>query len=121
MTRVVDPGGFGRLDASRFQADEYDERVGRAYPAETADELAVLFTDLPRPLPPPAPPVTATPPAGRPWRLLLVAVVAALVFATVVVVTTHFVPFFVFPQLFFALFRNRRGFRPGYRGGARRY
>ncbi|MFI6044250.1 hypothetical protein ACIA8C_21645 [Nocardia sp. NPDC051321] len=88
-------------------------RVGTA-------ELAVLFTDLPRPLPPPAPPVTATPPAGRPWRLLPVAVVAALMFATVVV-TTHFVPFFVFPLLFLALFRNRRGFRPGYCGGARRY
>ncbi|MFD6157931.1 DUF1707 domain-containing protein [Nocardia sp. NPDC060256] len=103
--------------AGRLDVDEYDERVGRAYTAKTADELAVLFTDLPSP----APPVTATPPAGRPWRLLPVAVVAALVFATVVVVTTHFVPFFVFPLLFFALVRNGRGFRPGYRGGARRY
>jgi hypothetical protein len=107
--------------AGRLDVDEYDERVGRAYAAKTADELAVLFTDLPRPLPPPAQPVAATPPRQHPRTLLPVAVVAALVFATLVVMTTHFVPFFVFAVLFFVFFRRRRGFGPGYRGRARQH
>jgi hypothetical protein len=107
--------------AGRLDVDEYDDRVGRAYAAKTADELAVLFTDLPRPLPPPAHPVTAAPLRQHPRTLLPVVVVAALVLATAAVVTTHIVPFFVFPVLFFLFFRGRRGFGPGYRGWARRH
>uniref|UniRef100_UPI001C243A1D DUF1707 SHOCT-like domain-containing protein n=1 Tax=Nocardia alni TaxID=2815723 RepID=UPI001C243A1D len=39
--------------AGRLEVDEYDDRVGRAYTAKTNADLAALFSDLPRPAPPP--------------------------------------------------------------------
>jgi hypothetical protein len=104
--------------AGRLDVEEYDDRVARAYAAKTTADLAVLFSDLPRPMPAPAP----TPPVApvRPPRSLLpVAVFAAVVLVVVLAVTVHMVPFFVFPVLFFVLVRGRRGWGRQYRG--RRY
>src|SRR3954453_5345217 len=58
----------GRLDP-----EEYEQRASAAYAARTADDLAPLFADLPRPgaaraVAPPAPPPRAAarrPPAAR--------------------------------------------------------
>ncbi|MFE3001531.1 DUF1707 domain-containing protein [Nocardia sp. NPDC059246] len=100
--------------AGRLDIAEYDERVGRAYAAKTAGELAVLFGDLPRPQPP-APQIPAPPPAPRrPLPLAPIGAGVLLVFMIAFAVTTHFFPFFLFPVLFFAFARGRRGY--GYRG-----
>ncbi len=40
----------------RIALDELDDRVGAAYQARTAGELARVLQDLPAPLPPPPPP-----------------------------------------------------------------
>ncbi|WP_222932659.1 DUF1707 SHOCT-like domain-containing protein [Nocardia yunnanensis] len=105
--------------AGRLDVAEYDDRVGRAYAARTAGELAVLFGDLPRPQPV-APQLLA--PAAVPRRPVAVAPIAVavvLVFAIAFAVATHFFPFFLFPVLFFALARGRRGW--GARGYGPRY
>lgn len=86
--------------------------MGRAYAAKTADELVVLFTDLPRP-------AAGKASRAQPRTLLPVAVIAVLVFATAVVVATHIVPFFVFPVLFFLFIRGHHGF--GHGRARRRY
>ncbi|MEC3953862.1 DUF1707 domain-containing protein [Nocardia sp. CDC153] len=100
--------------AGRLDVTEYDDRVGRAYAAKTAGELAALFGDLPRPQPP-APQVLAPTPVPAPRRPLPYApigVAAFLVFGITFAVATHFFPFFLFPVLFFAFVRGRRGFGP---------
>ncbi|MGW5111325.1 DUF1707 SHOCT-like domain-containing protein [Nocardia sp. NPDC004123] len=97
--------------AGRLDIAEYDERVGRAYAAKTAGELAVLFGDLPRPQRP-APQIPAPPPAPR--RALPVAPIGAavlLLFMIAFAATTHFFPFFLFPVLFFVFARGRYGYR----------
>ena len=102
--------------AGRLDLDEYDDRVSRAYAAKTAGELVALFEDLPRPQPAPA----AAPPTPRrrqPW--IPAAVLAAIVLGVAVVATTHMVPFFVFPVLFFLVIRMRGGFGPPGFGGRR--
>ncbi|WP_067666575.1 DUF1707 SHOCT-like domain-containing protein [Nocardia miyunensis] len=105
--------------AGRLEVDEYDDRVARAYAAKTAADLAVLFSDLPRPVPAQTPPPA---PTARPGRSLLpVALLALLILAVVLVATTHFVPFFVFPVLFFIFLRGRRGWGQQYRGRPGRY
>ncbi|MEU6564686.1 DUF1707 SHOCT-like domain-containing protein [Nocardia nova] len=100
--------------AGRLDVDEYDERVRRAYTAKTSGDLAVLFEDLPRPqpAPPAAPPVRRRP---QPW--IPAAVLAAIVLGVVVVATTHMVPFFIFPVLFFLFIRTRGRFGPPGYGG----
>jgi hypothetical protein len=102
--------------AGRLEVDEYDERVARAFSAKTVGDLAVLFTDLPRPVPlaPPTPPRVRRADRG----VLQVAAIVAFVAAVALVVTTHIVPFFLFPILFLVIVRGRRGWGPGYR---RRY
>ncbi|WP_067890571.1 DUF1707 SHOCT-like domain-containing protein [Nocardia vaccinii] len=102
--------------AGRLAVDEYDDRVARAYAAKTNADLAVLFSDLPRPVSPQSPR-----PARPPRSLIPVAVVAVLTLAVVLAVTTHFVPFFVFPVLFFVFIRGRRGWARRYSGGPRQY
>ncbi len=105
--------------AGRLDVDEYDERVSRAYTAKTSGDLAVLFDDLPRPRP--APPI-AKPPARRrtrPW--IPAALLAAIVLGVVVVATTHLVPFFIFPVLFFLFIRTRGRFGSPGCGGRRGY
>ncbi|MEU1429826.1 DUF1707 domain-containing protein [Nocardia sp. NPDC005746] len=100
--------------AGRLDLAEYDDRVGRAYAAKTAGELAVLFGDLPRPQPP-APRVQAAPPAPRrPLPLVPVGAGALVVLALVFAIVTHIFPFFLFPVLFFVFARGRRGY--GYHG-----
>ncbi|MGW4533147.1 DUF1707 SHOCT-like domain-containing protein [Nocardia sp. NPDC004340] len=100
--------------AGRLDLDEYDDRVGRAYAAKTAGELAVLFGDLPRPQPP-APQVQAAPPAPRRALPLVPVGAGALVaLALVFAIVTHIFPFFLFPVLFFVFARGRRGY--GYHG-----
>lgn len=100
--------------AGRLDVTEYDDRVGRAYAAKTAGELAVLFGDLPRPQPP-APQILTPPPVVAPQRSLPLAPIGAamiLVFGIGFAVATHFFPFFLFPVLFFAFIRGRRGYGP---------
>ncbi|NKY88245.1 DUF1707 domain-containing protein [Nocardia veterana] len=105
--------------AGRLDLDEYDERVRRAYAAKTAADLLELFADLPRP----APPAPALPPPrrSRPRAFVPALVVAVLVFAVAVAATTHMVPFFVFPVLFFLFIRSQRGFGPPGFGGHRHH
>lgn len=62
----------------RLTLDEADERQSLAYAARTADDLAVLTTDLPAP---PAPPVELGPRARR--RLAIHAAVVAVIAAVV--------------------------------------
>lgn len=102
--------------AGRLDVEEYDDRVARAYAAKTTADLAMLFSDLPRPMPVPASPAA---PVRPPRSLMPVAVFAAVVLVVVLAVTVHMVPFFVFPVLFFVLVRGRRGWGRQYRG--RRY
>ena len=104
--------------AGRLEVDEYDDRVARAYAAKTTADLAVLFSDLPRPMNPRPP----QPPPPRPARPLLpVLVIAVVILAVVLAAETHFVPLFVFPVLFFVFIRGRRGWARQYPGGPRRY
>ncbi|MEV5650266.1 DUF1707 domain-containing protein [Nocardia sp. NPDC052254] len=102
--------------AGRLDLDEYDDRVGRAYAAKTSGDLTVLFDDLPRPQP--AAPVARPQPRRRPQPWIPAALLAAIVLGVVVVATTHMVPFFIFPVLFFLFIRTRGRFGPpGYGGG----
>jgi hypothetical protein len=99
--------------AGRLEVDEYDERVAQAFSAKTVGDLDVLFTDLPRPAPP-APPTPAR--VRRADRgVLQVAAIVVFVAAVALVVTTHIVPFFLFPILFLVIVRGRRAWGPGYR------
>lgn len=100
--------------AGRLDVDEYDERVGRAYAAKTVGELTPLFTDLPTPAPAPVP---APPPLAqrrmaqggyRPRTPVPFLLIALLVLGVAVGVTTHFVPFFLFPVFFFVFAHHRR-------------
>ncbi|GAB2448981.1 DUF1707 SHOCT-like domain-containing protein [Nocardia tengchongensis] len=99
--------------AGRLDLTEYDDRVSRAYAAKTAGELAVLFSDLPRPQPPAQ--QAPTPPAPRrALPLVPVGAGALVVLAFVFAIVTHIFPFFLFPVLFFAFARGRRGY--GFQG-----
>ncbi|MBO0853642.1 MAG: DUF1707 domain-containing protein [Nocardia sp.] len=100
--------------AGRLEVAEYDERVGLAYSAKTAGDLARLFTDLPRPQPA-APPRAAPPPSRKTWPMLPALVVAVIVLGVVIVAVTK-MPFFIFPVLFLLFLRSHRGSgRRGYR------
>ena len=76
----------------RLSHDEYDERLDAVWTARTGADLDVLFQDLPRHQPLPAP---ARPAGRRPWSSLrglpLVPVLAVLIVLSVV---TH-LPFWV--------------------------
>ncbi|WP_062999299.1 DUF1707 SHOCT-like domain-containing protein [Nocardia mikamii] len=105
--------------AGRLELDEYDERVSRAYAAKTAADLIVLFSDLPRPQP--APPARPSREARRPRPVFPALLLAAVVVAVVIVATTHMIPFFVFPALFFLFIHHRRGYGPPRYGPHRHY
>lgn len=110
--------------AGRLDVTEYDDRVGRAYAAKTAGELAVLFGDLPRPQPVTPQILTPPPLPRRPPPFAPIALTVALVFAIAFAVATHFFPFFLFPLVFFLFARGRRGWGPrgfGPSYGSRRY
>ncbi|MDR7169492.1 hypothetical protein J2W56_003233 [Nocardia kruczakiae] len=105
--------------AGRLELDEYDERVSRAYAAKTAADLIVLFGDLPRPQP--APPARPRREARRARPVFPALLLAAVVVAVVIVATTHIIPFFVFPALFFLFIHHRRGYGPPGYGPRRHY
>ena len=95
----------GHYADGRLDHEEYDERLDAIWTARTRADLAVLFSDLPRPQAtyPPAP---ARPAArfGGPRRFPLLPVIAVLVLLSAL---TH-APFWllIFPLMFF---RSRRG------------
>ena len=90
----------GRLDH-----EEYDERLDAIWTARTRADLAVLFSDLPRP-PVTYPPVRAAQPKGdRRFRLPLLPVLALLVVLSVVTEAPLWL--LVFPLMWFA--HRRRG------------
>jgi uncharacterized protein DUF1707 len=87
----------------RIDTPELEERVERAYAARTTDELARLVLDLPaeRPrLQPPRRHAGWWPPRVVPLLVILAIVVGA---------ATHGHVFFVWPLLFFVVFRFSRG------------
>jgi hypothetical protein len=89
--------------AGRLDADEYDERVRRAYEAKTAGELAQLFTDLPRAARPEPP----RPAARSPRPPLAALILLILLVSAVWVLIAHVPPFFIVPLLVFVIVRRR--------------
>jgi hypothetical protein len=78
VTRLGDHHAAGRLDTA-----EFDERAAVAFAARTAQDLEVLFTDLPAPEPPPAPLRPHAGPPGPHGAGPLVAVLVAGILAAV--------------------------------------
>ena len=100
----------GRLDH-----EEYDERLDAIWTARTRADLAVLFSDLPRPQVT-YPPVRAAQPKGdRRFRLPLLPVLALLVVLSVLTEAPLWL--LVFPLLFIRS-RRRGGGCPPPRGHA---
>jgi hypothetical protein len=103
--------------SGRLDADEFDERVARAYRAKTERDLQPLFADLPasRAIQPAAPPAR---PVGLPPRrsIVPVLILMLLIVATVGwVAHEHVPPLFVFPLIWlFWAHRRTRSF-PGRR------
>ena len=95
----------GHYADGRLDHEEYDERLDAIWTARTRADLALLFSDLPRPQAtrPPATPRPAAR-AGGPRRFPLLPVIAALVLLSAL---TH-APFWllIFPLMFV---RSRRG------------
>jgi hypothetical protein len=89
----------GRLDH-----EEYDERLDAIWTARTRADLAVLFSDLPRPQAPrpPARPVQQA--RGRRFRVPVFPVLALLIVLSVI--TNAPLWLLIFPLMFFA---GRRG------------
>lgn len=83
--------------AGRLDADEFQERLDRAYAAKTLDELDELVGDLPRPEP-----AARSQRAGRTWpvRRLPVVPLVALVIAAVVLSHGHLL-WLALPLFFF--------------------
>jgi Domain of unknown function (DUF1707) len=94
----------GHYADGRLDHEEYDERLDAIWTARTRADLAVLFSDLPRPqVPyPPARPAARRPARGR--RFPLLPVIAVLVVLSVVTDAPFWL--LVFPLLFV---RSRRG------------
>ena len=95
----------GRLDH-----EEYDERLDAIWTARTRADLAVLFSDLPRP-------AVTSPPARTPqqrdrrgFRLPLLPVLALLVVLSMI--TNAPVWLLIFPLMFFQGRRHGRGCAP---------
>ena len=80
--------------AGRLDADEFQERLDRAYAAKTLDELDELVGDLPRPEP------AARPQRTWPLRRLPVVPLVALVIAAVVLSHGHLL-WLALPLFFF--------------------
>ncbi|MQY21890.1 DUF1707 SHOCT-like domain-containing protein [Nocardia macrotermitis] len=105
--------------AGRLEVAEYDDRVARAYAAKTTADLAVLFSDLPRPVT--QRPTQAAMPAGPARPVLPVIAFVVLIAAVVLAVTVHVFPFFIVPVLLFVFIRSRRGWGRQVRGPRRHY
>lgn len=96
----------GHYADGRLDHEEYDERLDAIWTARTRADLAVLFSDLPRPqvqYPPAQSPARATARMGG-QRFPLLPIIAVLI---VLSALTH-APFWllIFPLMFF---RSRRG------------
>ena len=96
----------GHYADGRLDHEEYDERLDAIWTARTRADLAVLFSDLPRPQAtyPPAQARPRASTAGPRRRFPLLPVIAVLVLLSAL---TH-APFWllIFPLMFF---RSRRG------------
>ena len=91
----------GRLDH-----EEYDERLDAIWTARTRADLAVLFSDLPRPQAPPArTPARATGRPGSRPRLPLLPILAVLIVLSVIAEAPLFL--LIFPLMWFK--HRRRG------------
>ena len=99
----------GRLDH-----EEYDERLDAIWTARTRADLAVLFSDLPRPQVTYPPARVAQPKGDRRFRLPLLPVLALLVVLSVLTEAPLWL--LVFPLMFFR--HRRRGACPPPRGHA---
>ncbi|RYB93059.1 DUF1707 domain-containing protein [Nocardioides oleivorans] len=90
----------GHYADGRLDHEEYDERLDAIWTARTRADLAVLFSDMPRPEPQQPPARAVQRPRGRGFRLPLLPVLALLI---VLSVLAH-APFWllVFPLMFFA-------------------
>lgn len=91
----------GRLDH-----EEYDERLDAIWTARTRADLAVLFSDLPRPQAPPAGRTPARPPrpAGSRFRVPLLPAVAILVVLSILTEAPLWL--LVFPLLWLRVSRH---------------
>ena len=99
----------GHYADGRLDHEEYDERLDAIWTARTRADLAVLFSDLPRPqVQYPQPPARVKgKPYGRRPGFPLLPVIAVLVLLSVLTEAPFWL--LVFPLLFF---RSRRGARP---------
>ena len=94
----------------RLEHEEYDERLDAIWTARTRADLAVIFSDLPRPQPQPARTPARAP--GRPgpgFRLPLLPVLAMLVVLSVIAEAPLFL--LIFPLMWF-MHRRRGPFAP---------
>ena len=94
----------GHYADGRLDHEEYDERLDAIWTARTRSDLAVLFSDLPRPAAP-RPPSRAVPTGGgRRGRFPLFPAVAVLVLLSALLNAPFWL--LIFPLLFL---RSRRG------------
>ena len=94
----------GRLDH-----EEYDERLDAIWTARTHADLALLFSDLPRPQPTRPPTQAPAQPSGRRTRLPLLPVLALLIVLSVITDAPLWLLIFV---LMFLRRRHRRSCAP---------
>ena len=85
----------GRLDH-----EEYDERLDAIWTARTRADLALLFSDMPRPQPQQTrAPARATGPSGRRFRLPFLPVLALLIALSIITEAPLWL--LIFPLMFF--------------------
>ncbi|MDQ1717359.1 MAG: hypothetical protein QOE71_3717 [Pseudonocardiales bacterium] len=103
--------------SGRLDADEFDERVARAYRAKIEHDLQPLFADLPAPRP-----VRPVVPPARPAALhTRRSIVPVLILMVLIVATVGWVarervpPLFIFPLIWLFWARRRSGTFPGRR------
>ncbi len=96
----------GHYADGRLDHEEYDERLDAIWTARTRADLAVLFSDLPRPQAtyPPAPPRPAARLGGPRRRFPLLPVIAVLVLLSALTEAPFWL--LIFPLMFV---RSRRG------------
>jgi hypothetical protein len=89
----------GHYADGRLDHEEYDERLDAIWTARTRADLAMIFSDLPRPqVTYPSPPVRASRSGGRGRRFPLLPVIALLVVLSVVTEAPFWL--LIFPLMF---------------------